>query len=62
MMAVFGYSYEVDGTEFEQNIEIEISIGLTGKGEVVLRFERMEGELLYYKKLVNEIRRKCFAA
>jgi hypothetical protein len=59
---VFGYSYEVDGTEFEQNIEIEISVGQTTKAEVVLRFERIEGEQLYYKKLINEIRRKCFAA
>lgn len=42
-------------------MEVEIELGQNSNGALVLKFERIDGNLLYYKKLLNEIRRKCYA-
>jgi hypothetical protein len=36
-------------------------LGLTTNHEILIKFERIDGNLLYYKKIVNEIRQNCFA-
>lgn len=52
---------EVDETKFEQECEVEVSLLNSRDGQLILRFERNAGDLLYFKKIVNDIRSRCFA-
>jgi hypothetical protein len=57
----YSYSYEVEGDIFEDKVEVELTFGLNKEGKVIVHFERVDGNLLYYKKVVNDIRTRCFA-
>ena len=61
MNVVFSYSYEVDEEQFTENVEVEVQLGLTSNNELLLSFERMEGNVLYYKKALGELRKACLA-
>lgn len=57
---VYSYKYEIDEQEFEQNVEFDVEIGVTKDQKVILRLERVDGNQLYYKKIVKDIKNKCF--
>jgi hypothetical protein len=58
---VYTYSYEIEEEQFEDRVEIEVQLGETVGKELLIKFERIDGNLLYYKKIVQDIRQKCFA-
>lgn len=51
----------MDGEQFTDNVEVEIQLGLTGKNELLLSFNRVDGNLLYYKKALSQLRQACLA-
>jgi len=51
----------VEDSVFEDKVEIELTFGLNNEKKLVVHFERIDGNLLYYKKVVNDIKRKCLA-
>jgi hypothetical protein len=57
---VYGYSYEIDEQQFEGKVEVEVQLGLTASKELVVKFDRVEGDPFYYKKIVQDLRQKCF--
>lgn len=57
---VYGYSFEIDEQQFEGKVELEVQLGLTAGKELVVKFERVEGDLIYYKRIVQDLRQKCF--
>jgi len=57
----YTYKYEIEEESFEDNVEIQIEMGLTSNNKLVVRFDRIDGNLLYYKKILTEIRNKCYA-
>lgn len=57
---VYTYSFEIEEEQFEGRVEFEVQLGETAEKELLIKFERVEGETLYYKKIVQEIRQKCF--
>jgi len=58
---VFSYSYDVGEEQFTDNVEVEIQMGLTAKKELLLSFNRVDGNLLYYKKALSQLRQTCLA-
>ena len=61
MNVVYTYSYEVDDDTFEENVEIEFTFGKNHDGRLLVHFERVDGNLLYYKKVIRDIQTKCLA-
>lgn len=59
MTAKYTYSYEVDETTFEENVEIEFTFGVNKDNKLVIHFERLDGNVLYFKKVIGDIRTKC---
>jgi hypothetical protein len=57
---VYSYTYEIDETSFEDRVEIDFTLGLNSENKLVVQFERIDGNLLYFKKIVNDIKHKCF--
>lgn len=57
---MYGYSFEIDEQQFEGKVELELQLGLTANKELVVKFDRVEGDLIYYKKIVQDLRQKCF--
>lgn len=55
----YSYSYEVDETQFEDQVELEIQLGLSPEGQLVLSFERVSGSLINYKKILSDLRKGC---
>lgn len=58
---VYSYSYEVEENIFEENLVIELSLGLNADKKTIIHFERLEGNQLYFKKVVNDLKRNCLA-
>lgn len=59
---LYGYSYEVEENTFEENLSIEITLGINADKKTVVHFERTEGgNDLYFKKIVNDLKRNCLA-
>lgn len=58
---IYTYSYEIEKETFEENLEIEITFGLSKDNKLVIHFERVEGFPLYFKKVVNDLKRNCLA-
>ena len=55
----YSYSYEVDETQFEDQVELEIQLGVTAEGQLVLSFERVSGSLINYKKILSDLKKGC---
>lgn len=55
----YSYSYEVDEAQFEDQVELEIQLGLSPEGQLVLSFERVSGSLINYKKILSDLRKGC---
>ena len=51
----------MDEEQFTENVEVEVQLGLTANNELLLSFGRVEGNLLYYKKALCELRKACLA-
>ena len=59
MTATYTYSYEVEDNTFEENVEVEFTLGVNKDKKLVIHFERMAGNLLYYKKVISDIKTRC---
>ena len=59
MTAQYTYSYEVDGNTFDENVEVEFTLGVNSQGKIVIHTDRVDGNLLYYKKVVSDIKTRC---
>lgn len=52
------YTYGIDDDEITETVEMSITLGKNDKGNLVLHFERLAGQQLYFKKIVGEIKSK----
>ena len=52
-------SYEVEDKTFEQNVEIEFTFGLNADKKILVHCERVDGDQLYYKKVLGELKTRC---
>lgn len=59
LTALYTYSYEVEDSTFEENVEVEFTFGVNSDNKLVIHSERLDGNLLYYKKVVGDIKTKC---
>lgn len=41
-------------------MEVEVQLAQTADKQTLIKFDRLDGNLLYYKKVLQEIRQKCF--
>lgn len=56
--AEFSYTYGIDDDEITENVNLGISFGKDSNGKLVIHFEREGGQLLYFKKIVSELKNK----
>lgn len=61
MNVVYSYSYQVDENTFTENVEIEFTFGQNSENKLIVHPERVEGNLLYYKMILSDIKTKCEA-
>ena len=54
----FEYVYGTEDEEINETVGVSIHMGTESSGKLVLHFERESGNVLYYKKIVNELRSK----
>ena len=54
----FQYGYGTEEEEITEAVGVSIHMGTEGTGKLVLHFERESGNVLYYKKILNELRSK----
>ena len=59
MNVIYSYTYEVEENTFTENVEIEFTFGLNADNKMVVHPERLEGNLLYYKMVLGDIKTKC---
>lgn len=50
--------YGTEEEEIKESVGVAIHLGTEETGKIVLHFERESGNLLYYKKILNEIKSK----
>lgn len=58
IFADFEYVYGTEDEEINETVGVSIHMGTESSGKLVLHFERESGNVLYYKKIVNELRSK----
>ena len=57
MEVSYGFNYEVDEFEFSDRLVIDLELGLReGSKELVVRPTRLEGNDLYYRRAVADLR------
>jgi hypothetical protein len=54
----FEYVYGTEDEKITESVEVSIHMGTEASGKLVLHFERESGNVLYYKKILNELRSK----
>ncbi len=54
----FEYVYGTEDEEITESVGMSIHMGTETSGKLVLHFERENGNVLYYKKILNELRSK----
>lgn len=54
----FEYGYGTEDEEITETVGVAIHMGTESNGKLVLHFERESGNVLYYKKILNEVRSK----
>lgn len=59
MNVVYRYSYQIDENTFTENLEIEFTFGENKDKKLVIHPERVEGNQLYYKMVLGDIKTKC---
>ena len=59
IQVTYTYSYEVDETQFEDQVELQIQLGVTAEGQLVLSFDRLSGSLINYKKILSDLKKGC---
>jgi len=50
---------KLSSKKIEEKVEIEIEIGKTEDNKLIFKFERLDGNSLYFKKIMKEIQSKC---
>jgi len=58
----YSYTYEIEGDIFEDRVEVELTFGLGGNNTLLVHFERIDGNILYYKKVVNDLKSRFVVA
>lgn len=58
IFADFEYVYGTEDEEITETVGVSIHMGTESNGKLVVHFERESGNVLYYKKIVNELRSK----
>jgi len=59
IFVTYAYTFQIEEETIQEKVEIEIEIGKTEDNNLIFKFERIDGNLLYFKKIMKEIRSKC---
>lgn len=52
----FEYIYGTEDEEVTETVSVTINLGRTENGKLVLHTERESGNILYFKKILNQLR------
>ena len=59
LFITYKYTYEVEEEIFNEEVHVEVKLRKSNKG-VAISLNRIEGNILYFRKILRSIRLDCF--